>query len=75
MVEVAEETEHGAAKELKLAWGRQCVAEQSLKTSETTLAEAKTRFAEMQAAYEEHWPADSETARHCGNNLRRTRSR
>ncbi len=65
MVEVAEEAEHRAAKELKLAWGRQCVAEQSLKTSETALAEAKHRLAEVRSAYKSHWAADSEIAVHC----------
>ncbi len=64
-VEQAETEEHQAGKDLKLAWGRQCVAEQSLKTSENTLAAAQTHLAEMQSAYGTNWPAESETARQC----------
>lgn len=69
MVEDAEETEHRAAKELKLAWGQQCVAEQSLSNAENTLANAEKTLAEVKAAYETNWPADSELAQQCGQFL------
>jgi hypothetical protein len=65
MVEKAEAAENKAGKDLKHAWGRQCVAEQSLKTSQSTLANAEKHFEEMQSSYQAHWPAEAEIARHC----------
>ena len=65
LVEQAGEAEHLAGKQLKHAWGRQCVAEQSLKNAETALEAAEEQFAEMNSAYETAWPAGSELAGKC----------
>ncbi|MCA9071215.1 MAG: hypothetical protein KDA84_19945, partial [Planctomycetaceae bacterium] len=65
MVQDAEEAEHRVAKELKLAWGKQCVGEQSLTNAEITLTNAEKNLADIKAAYESSWPADSELAQQC----------
>ncbi len=65
LVEAAEDTEHRTGKELKLAYGRQCVAEQSLNTSKTLLASAENSLLEMQTAFQATWPAESKTAQEC----------
>lgn len=65
LVEKAEIAEHQAAKNLKHAWGRQCVAEQSLKSSMAALANAEKQLSETKAAFETHWPQSSELVNKC----------
>ncbi len=65
MVETAEAAEHQAAKNLKHAWGRQCVCEQSLKSSEAALANAENLLQETKTAYQTNWSPGSELAEHC----------
>jgi len=64
-VEQAETDEHEAGKKLKHAWGRQCVAEQSLANAESALNKAEEELTERKAAYETDWPAESEIAKSC----------
>lgn len=62
MVEEAENAEHRISKELKMAWGKQCVAEQSLKNAIDFLDKAENTLAEAKATFETNWPTDSEFA-------------
>jgi uncharacterized protein YPO0396 len=63
LVEQAEQAEQQSANDLKHAWGRQCVAEQSLNSSEVSLSAAEKKLAEMLFAYETRWPVDGELTR------------
>jgi uncharacterized protein YPO0396 len=61
----AEADEHQKAKDLKHAYGRQCVAEQSQKSATTALANAEKIFDELKARYEANWSRESEFAKEC----------
>lgn len=65
LVENAEAAEHQSAKDLKHAWGRQCVAEQSLKSALAALGNAQDRICEAKAAFEANWPFGSELVTEC----------